>query len=139
MDKGRWICIITKFRMPISDLSRAILTVLSMLVTFGLALSVYAPVASAQTQSISVSRGTINLGMTTAITVKAPAAGVYTVVVVRPDSSKVALNYTFSAAGQSQSANFGNSSLGFKTTVTQTGTYNVFLEQGGQVISATSF
>lgn len=120
-------------------MSRTGLTVLSLLVTFGLAFAAYAPAVSAQTQSISVSRGTINLGMTTNITVKAPAAGVYTAVVVRPDGSKVALNYTFTSAGQSQSANFGNSSLGFKTTVTQVGTYNVFLEQGNQVISATSF
>ncbi len=118
---------------------KASLAVISLLVTFGLAFSAYVPAVAAQTQSVSVTRGTINLGMTTTITVTAPAAGLYTVIVVRPDSSKAALNFTFTAAGQSQSANFGNSSLGFKTTVTQVGTYNVFLEQGNQVVSATSF
>ena len=110
-----------------------------MLAIFGLAFSAYVPAVSAQTQTISVSRGEINLGMTTNVVVKAPAAGVFTVVVVRPDNSKASLNFTFTAAGQTQSANFGNASLGFKTTVTQTGTYNVFLEQAGQVVSATSF
>lgn len=110
-----------------------------MLAIFGLALAAYVPAVSAQTQSVSVTRGTINLGMTTNVVVKAPAAGVYTVIVVRPDNSKLSLNFTFTSAGQTQNANFGNASLGFKTTVTQTGTYNVFLEQGGQVVSATSF
>lgn len=124
---------------PTSELRRITIAALSLLVTLGLALSACVPAASAQTQSVSVSRGTINLGMTTNITVKAPAAGVYTVVVVRPDNSRVELNYTFTAAGQTQSANFGNASLGFKTAVTQVGTYNVFLEQGSQVVSATSF
>ena len=120
-------------------LQRTGLAVLAALVVFGLAFSIYVPAVSAQTQYVSVTKGTINLGRTTTITVKAPAAGDYTVVVVRPDSSTVSLNFTFSAAGQTQSANFGNATLGFKTTVTQVGTYNVFLEQGSQVVSAASF
>jgi len=110
-----------------------------LLVAFGLTLSVYVPAVSAQTQYISVTRGEINLGRTTTITVTAPAAGTFTAVVVRPDSSKIALNFTFTAGGQTQSANFGNASLGFKTTVTLVGTYNVFLEQGNQVVAGTSF
>lgn len=118
---------------------KATIAAATLLVAFGLALSVCAPAVSAQTQYVSVTKGTVNLGRTTTITVKAPAAGTYTAIVVRPDSSRVALNFTFTAAGQTQTANFGNASLGFKTTVTQVGTYNVFLEQGSTVIAATSF
>ncbi len=47
-----------------------------------------APAASAQVQYISASRGVVNLGMTTSITVTAPAAGNYNLVVLLPDKAR---------------------------------------------------
>lgn len=97
------------------------------------------PPAKAQIQYVSVSRGVINLGMTTAITATAPSAGDYTLVVVLPDKTQVSLPFTFSGSGENQTAVFGNTTLGFKTAVTQVGTYNVFLEQAGTSVSSTAF
>ncbi len=77
--------------------------------------------------------------MTTGITVTAPAAGDYSVVVVLPNKSQASLAVTFTAAGQNQTEIFGNATRGFKTEVTQVGTYNVFLEQGGVAVSSTAF
>jgi hypothetical protein len=122
-----------------AGLKRTSLSVLSALVVSGLLFTACVPVASAQLQYVSVSHGVINLGMADSINVTAPAAGNYVVVVVMPDNSKAQLAYSFTAAGQVVSEVFGNASLGFKTAVTQVGTYNVFLEQGSQVVSATSF
>jgi hypothetical protein len=97
------------------------------------------PLASAQTQSVTVTPGYINFGMTTSVAVVAPAQGTYTVVVVNPSGSRTLLNYTFTAAGQTKNATYGLSSSGFKALVNQAGTYNVFVEQGAQVVSSTSF
>jgi hypothetical protein len=97
-----------------------------------------APAANAQTQTITVTQGVVNLGMTSAVVVTAPAAGTYTVVVVKPTGTKVSLNFTFTATGQTQNATLGNAASGFKAAVDQVGTYNIFLEQGSQVVGTTS-
>ncbi len=97
-----------------------------------------APAAYAQTQSIAVTQGIVNLGMTTNVVVTAPAAGTYTVVVAKPSGAQASLNFTFTAAGQKQNATYGNAAAGFKAAVDQVGTYNIFLEQGGQVVGTTS-
>lgn len=97
------------------------------------------PSVSAQTQFIEATPGYINFGMTTFINVTAPAAASYTVVVTQPNGTQASVDFTFSSVGQTQSAIYGNSSSGFHTVVNQVGTYNVFLERGGQVVSATSF
>jgi hypothetical protein len=95
--------------------------------------------AHAQTQIVTATPGNVNLGMTTSITVTAPAAGTYTVVVQKPGGTSVTLPFTFGSSGQSQNATFGNSASGFKGVVDQVGTYNVFVEQGTQVVGSTSF
>ena len=97
------------------------------------------PFASAQNQYIVATPGYINLGMTTTISVTAPAAGTYSVVVQQPSGVKNNLNFTATASGQVINDTYGNSSQGFSTAVNQVGTYGVFLEQHGQVVSATSF
>jgi hypothetical protein len=102
-------------------------------------LPVAAPAASAQTQYVKAMPGYINLGMTTSITVTAPAAASYAIVVVQPNGTQSNFSFTSTTSGQLINATYGNSTLGFKATVNQVGTYNVFLEQGGQVVSATSF
>jgi hypothetical protein len=102
------------------------------------AMTFAAPVAHAQTQNIEVTRGVVNLGMTSTIVVTAPGAGTYTVVVVKPTGDKASLDFTFSAAGEIQNATYGNSTIGFKGVVDQVGTYNIFLEQGTQVLGTTS-
>jgi len=94
---------------------------------------------SAQTQYIEATPGYINLGMGTSIIVTAPAAGSYSVVVQQPNGTKSDLSFTPTSAGQVLNATYGNSTVGFKAVVNQVGTYNVYLEQGGQVVSATSF
>ncbi len=96
------------------------------------------PAAYAQTQTITVTPGVVNLGMTSAVVVTAPAAGTYTVVVVKPTGATVSLNFTFTAAGQTLNATFGSAAAGFKGVVDQAGTYNIFLEQGSQVVGTTS-
>jgi hypothetical protein len=96
------------------------------------------PKVAAQTQYVFASPGYINLGMNSTITVSAPKAGTYTVVVQKPSGTESKLNETFTSAGQLQNATFGNASTGFGV-VDQSGTYNVFLVQGGTVISSTSF
>ncbi|MGA2874773.1 MAG: hypothetical protein ABSE82_04445 [Nitrososphaerales archaeon] len=94
---------------------------------------------SAQTQYVAATPGYINLGLGTNITVTSPAAGSYNVVVQKPSGLEVTITDTFTSAGQVKSAIFGISSSGFSSQVNQVGTYNVFLEQSGTVVSSTSF
>ena len=102
-------------------------------------LTVAIPTVSAQTQYVSATPGYINLGMTTTIQVTGPSAATYTVVVDQPNGAKASLDFTFTSVGQVLNATYGNSTTGFMASVGQVGTYNVFLEQGGQVVSSTSF
>jgi hypothetical protein len=97
------------------------------------------PSVSAQTQYIEASPGYINLGMNTTVIVTAPASGSYSVVVQQPNGSKSSLSFTPTSTGQMLNATYGNSTVGFNAVVNQVGTYNVYLEQGSQVISGTSF
>jgi hypothetical protein len=97
------------------------------------------PSASAQTQMVTAQPGYINLGMNTTIAVTAPSAGTYTVVVEAPNGATSQTSYVFAAAGQTQNATFGNDAIGFKSAVDQAGTYNVFVESGGQTVASTSF
>ena len=94
---------------------------------------------SAQTQIVTASPGYINLGMTTTITVTAPAAGAYTIVVQKPSGVESSLPFTSTAAGQVETTVFGNATSGLGAVVDQVGTYNVFVTQGGQTVSSTSF
>ncbi len=59
---------------------------------------------SAQTQYVVASPGYINLGLSTNITVTAPAVGSYNVVVQKPSGLEVTLTDTFTSAGQTKSA-----------------------------------
>jgi hypothetical protein len=95
--------------------------------------------ASAQTQYVQATPGYINLGMSTTIQVTSPAAGAYAVTVQEPNGTELSVNLTFGGAGQSQNTTFGISSSGFKATVNQVGTYNVFLRQGTTLVSSASF
>jgi len=109
-------------------------------VVYILALSlVTVPPAIAQTQYVVATPGFVNLGMVTSVIVTAPAAGSYGVTVVQPNGTQSTLSFAPSSAGQVLNATYGNATMGFKGVVDQTGTYNVFLEQGGQVVSSTSF
>jgi hypothetical protein len=111
---------------------------LSALVTAIMLLAPFVP-AHAQTQIVTATPGYINLGMTTSIAVTAPAAGAYTVAVVNPGGESTTLPLTFSAAGATQNATFGVAGSGFGAVVSAVGTYNVFVEQNGQVVGTTSF
>lgn len=102
-------------------------------------LTVAAPSASAQTQYVSATPGYVNLGLTTSVQVTAPAAGSYTVAVTQPNGTESSVSLAFTSPGQVLNATYGNSTVGFKAIVNQVGTYNVFLEQGAQVVSSTSF
>jgi hypothetical protein len=93
----------------------------------------------AQSQIVTANPGYVNLGMTTSIAVTAPASGSYTVVVQKPSGPSTQLTYSFTSAGQMQNATFGSSSAGFQSLINQVGTYNVFVEQGTQVLGSTSF
>jgi hypothetical protein len=93
----------------------------------------------AQTQSVTATPGYINLGMNTSITVTAPSAGTYTVVVRKPNGNLTSIDMTFASAGSSKNATYGNGTVGFNATVDAPGTYGVFVEQGGQEVSSTSF
>jgi hypothetical protein len=97
------------------------------------------PAVSAQTQYIEASPGYVNLGLTTSILASAPSAGSYSVIVTQPNGTSATLSFDPTASGQMFNATYGNATLGFKTLIDQVGTYNVFLEQGSQVVSATSF
>lgn len=88
---------------------------------------------------VTASPGYINLGMTTTIQATAPAAGTYTLMVEQPNGTESTYSFVFAAAGQALNATYGNSTEGFRTSVDVSGTYNVFLESGGQVVSSTSF
>ncbi|MDG6905048.1 MAG: hypothetical protein JRN20_04605 [Nitrososphaerota archaeon] len=113
--------------------------VLGVLLLATLFVAVPATAAASQPQSVVVSPAYINLGMKTTITVTAPTAGTYAVLVQSPTGNQFTLNETFTSAGQSENATFGNATLDFKALVNQVGTYSVHLEQGGQVVSTTSF
>jgi len=93
----------------------------------------------AQTQIVEATPGYINLGMTTSVVVTAPSSGNYTVVVQKPSGAESRMALVFTAAGQSQNVTFGNATLGFQSVVDQVGTFNVFVEQGSQVLGSTSF
>ncbi|MDA4115644.1 MAG: hypothetical protein OK442_03710 [Thaumarchaeota archaeon] len=88
---------------------------------------------------VTATPGYINLGMNTTIGVIAPAAGTYSLKVQEPNGAETSVNFTFAAAGQTVKATFGVSNSSFDAVVNQVGTYNVFLVQGGQVVSSTSF
>ena len=105
---------------------------------FALSVAQALPV-SAQSQAITVTPGYVNLGMTTTVVVTAPSSGQYTVVVVQPNGGKSSIVFAFTSAGEQLNATYGNSTVGFQALVDQTGTYNVFLEQGSQVVSSTAF
>ncbi len=109
------------------------------LIAAAFALAALPPTVIGQTQLVTATPGSINLGMTTSIAVTAPGAGTFTVKVTNPSGAQVALNFTFSAAGQVQNATFGVAASGFKAKVDRVGAYNVFLEQGTQVFATTSF
>jgi len=94
---------------------------------------------SAQTQIITATPGYINLGMATTVTVTAPAAGSYTIVVQKPSGVETSLPFTSTSAGQIQTVVFGNATSGFGTIVDQVGTYNVFVTQSGQTVGSSSF
>jgi hypothetical protein len=94
---------------------------------------------TAQTQYLEASPGYVNLGMDTFVVATAPAAGSYSVVVHQPNGTESSLSFMPTSAGQVLNATYGNSTVGFKAVVNQVGTYSVYLEQGGQVVSATSF
>jgi len=114
------------------------LAVGSLLLFTMLATTFPATAAHAQTQTIAATPGVVNLGMTSTIVVTAPAEGTYAVVVVKPSGTRLLLNYTFTAPGQAQNATFGDAASGFKATIDQVGTYNVFLEQGSMLVGSTS-
>jgi hypothetical protein len=97
------------------------------------------PSASAQTTYVVASPGYVNLGMNTSIQVTAPSAGTYAVVVEQPNGTKANLDFTFTAAGEMVNATYGNLTSGFGASVNEVGTYDVYLEQSGQVVSSTSF
>jgi len=97
------------------------------------------PPAVAQTQYVVATPGYVNLGMVTSVTVTAPAAGSYTVTVVQPNGTQSTMSFSPTSVGQVLNATYGNATTGFKGVVDLTGTYNVFLEQGGQVVASTSF
>ncbi len=94
---------------------------------------------SAQTQYVTASPGYINLGMNTTISVTAPSAGAYSVVVQAPNGAMFTLNENFASSGEVQNITFGNSTTGFDSAVDQVGTYKVFLENSTGVVSSTSF
>ncbi len=104
-----------------------------------LLLMVAAPPVAAQAQHVQATPGYINLGMSTFILVTAPAAGSYSVVVQQPNGTESTLSFNPTSSGQVLNATYGNLTEGFKALVDQAGTYNVFLEQGSQVVSSTSF
>ena len=118
---------------------RSLAVVLLLLATTAVALFLPASGAFAQTQAVTASPGYVNLGMNTTIAFTTPSSGTYTVVVEKPVGELVSLNMTFTAAGATQNATFGNSTVGFNSTVNEVGTYNVYVEQGGQVLYSTSF
>ncbi|HUK79374.1 MAG TPA: hypothetical protein VLU91_01780 [Nitrososphaerales archaeon] len=117
---------------------RAALTGVAFFLILALVL-VAVPPASAQTQYVKVTPGYVNLGMTASVLVTAPASGSYSVVVVQPNGTQSTLDFSPTASGQILNSTYGNATIGFKASVDQVGTYNVYLEQGGQVVSATSF
>lgn len=120
-------------------LLRRALTGAALLATLVLVTVAAVPAASAQTQYLGVTPGYVNLGMSTSVVATAPAAGSYSVAVQRPNGTESSVNFTPTAAGQVLNETYGNSSLGFRASIDQVGTYNVFLEQGGAVVSSTSF
>ncbi|MDG6905633.1 MAG: hypothetical protein JRN20_07610 [Nitrososphaerota archaeon] len=129
--------------MKITPRKHGLIALLTFVLLFLLspALTAVAPLprVAAQTQNVVATPGSVNLGMNVNIQVTAPGAGTYTVVVVKPLGAKVSMNESFTSAGQVQNATFGNSTSGFKGIVDQSGTYNVFVEQGNTLVASTSF
>jgi len=121
----------------VSKLSRLMLS--SLLFASVFALTVPLVSASAQPQVVAAAPGNINLGLTTSITVTAPTAGSYTVLVDRPSGASTSLPFVATAAGQTQTSVFGNATSGFDAIVNQVGTYTVSLEQGTTVVGTSSF
>ncbi len=119
--------------------TRSLAVILLLLATATISLFLPASGAFAQTQAVTASPGYLNLGMNTTITFTAPSVGTYSVAVRKPAGELFSLNMTFATAGALQNATFGNSTAGFMSTVNEVGTYNVFVEQGGQVLYSTSF
>ncbi len=101
-------------------------------------MSPFSPVYG-QTQIVTVTPGSVNLGLTTSIAVAGPAAGSYTLEVVSPSGVTYSQPVTFSAVGQTQTLVFGNATSGFNVAVKEVGTYNVFLMQGSTVVGTSSF
>lgn len=127
--------VVKRLRAPkISRIALSVTLLVSMLAMMAPLTSV-----SAQTQSISANPGFINLGMMTRVNVTAPAAGAYTIVVQKPSGVETSVPFTSTAPGQIQSVVFGNATSGFGAVVDQVGTYNVFLTQGGQTVSSSTF
>ena len=103
-------------------------------------MALIAPTAvSAQTQIVTATPGSVNFGLTTTISVTAPASGSYTVEVVSPTGTTTSQALTFTSTGQVQTLVFGNATVGFNTVVNKVGTYNVFVLQGTTVVGTTSF
>src|SRR5271170_7874637 len=95
--------------------------------------------AHAQSQVVTATPGYVNLGMAVSMSVTAPASGAYSVVVKEPNGGSAQASLTFTSSGQTLNATFGGASSAFGTTVNQVGTYNVFVEQGTQLVGSTSF
>jgi len=109
-------------------------------VSLGMSALAVFPAVSAQTpQYIVATPNYINLGMNTTIAATGPAIGAYQLVVQAPSGTQYLMVLNFNAAGQTYSEIFGNSTVGFNQVVTQAGTYSVFLQQAGTVVSSTTF
>lgn len=96
------------------------------------------PKAEAQTETVAVAPGVVNLGMTATVVVSPPTPGSYTVVVTAPGGEKASANLTFSSPPQPQNLTLGDPASGLKEEVDQAGTYGVFLEQGTELVGSTS-
>ncbi len=120
--------------------SKALASGLLLLMSLGICAVAAAPAVSAQTpQYVVATPNYINLGMNTTITVTAPGSGTYSVVVQAPSGAEYPFPFNFGAAGQVESAIFGNATVAWKAVATQVGTYDIFLEQGAAVVSSTTF
>jgi len=114
---------------------------LLLLMSLGICAGTAVPGVSAQPstpQYVVATPNYVNLGMNTTITATAPTGGTYLLVVQAPSGTQYSLPMNFNAAGQTYSEIFGNTTVGFGQAFTQTGTYDVFLEQAGTVYSSTT-
>jgi len=120
--------------------SKALISGLLLLVSLAFsALAGVPAVSAASPQYVVATPNYINLGMNTTITATAPAAGAYQLVVQAPSGTQYTTVLNFNSAGQTFSEIFGNATVGFNQAVTQAGTWDVFLQQGGIVASSTTF